>query len=225
MAESVAGRSTDTRLQLIRAAAHEFALKPYTAVNLDDILARADVTKGAMYTLFPSKHALATAVVTQRGRMAQLALEEMRTPSSSALETIIDTTYVIAVSDCSEDLARAALNLIESVGRFDGLQLKMMEVWVTGIADRVRDAIAQEDVLDTVDPTDVARLLVSMYLGLRQTSNLADPKTLMGDLEAAWLLVLPGVADPRRLEYLRGFIRRRSALAVRNTAPLARGNL
>lgn len=225
MADSVEATPSETSQQIIRAAAHEFAFKPYTLVNLDDILAGADVTKGAMYTHFRSKHALAAAVVTARAQMAEQSLAEMTSPSSSALETIIDITYAIAVSDCSEYLGRAALNLIESVGRFDGMQMKVMEVWVAGLAGSVREAIDQEDVLDTADPAAVARLLVSMYLGLRQTSNLDEPKTLIGDLESAWLLVLPGFADPRRLDYLRSFIRRRSALAVRNTAPLVRGNL
>jgi TetR/AcrR family transcriptional regulator, transcriptional repressor for nem operon len=225
LTETTDSKSGATRLQLIHAAAREFALKPYTLVSLDDILAHADVTKGAMYTHFRSKHALAVAVVEHRAQLLQKSMDELSTPSSSALETLIDVTYLLAVSDCGEDMARAALNLLESVGRFDGLQLTFMDVWITGFADRVRQAIEQEDVVDTADPTAVARVIVSMYLGLRQTSNLDEPKTLIGDLEATWLLTLPGFADPRRLDYLRGFIRRRSALAIRNTAPLVRGNL
>jgi TetR/AcrR family transcriptional regulator, transcriptional repressor for nem operon len=223
--ETVDAKTRATRLQIIHAAAHEFALKPYTLVNLDDILAHADVTKGAMYGHFRSKHALAMAIVEHRARLAKRSVDAMVTPSSSSLEVLIDATYLVAVADCSEELARAALNLLESVGRFDGLQSTIMELWVAGFAARVRLAVEQDDVVDTVDPTAVARTIVSMYLGLRQTSNLAEPKTLIGDLESAWLLALPGFADPRRLDYLRGFIRRRSALAIRNTAPLDRGNL
>lgn len=225
MSEAVDSKSGATRMDIIRAAAREFALKPYTLVNLDDILTQADVTKGAMYTHFRSKHALAVAVIEHRAQLVQQSVDEIMTPSSSALETLIEVTYFIAVSDSGEDMSRAALNLLESVGRFDGLQSTIMDVWIDGFADSVRKAIEQDDVVDTVDPIAVARMIVSMYMGLRQTSNLDEPKTLIGDLEATWLLALPGFADPHRLDYLRGFIRRRSALAIRNTAPLVRGNL
>jgi TetR/AcrR family transcriptional regulator, transcriptional repressor for nem operon len=64
-----------------------------------------------------------------------------------------------------------------------------------------------------------------MYLGLRQTSSPDQPKAFIGDLEVAWPLALPGFADPRRVDYLSGFIRRRSVLAIRNGAPPDDGNL
>jgi TetR/AcrR family transcriptional repressor of nem operon len=225
MTESADVKPSATRLHILHAAAREFAIKPYTLVNLDDVLQRADVTKGAMYTHFRSKHALALAVIEHRAQLLRGEIAEIDTPSSPALETLIDVTYLIAVSDCGEDMARAGLNLLESVGRFDGLQSTIVGMWVAGFAESVRRAVEQEDVIHTADPTAVARMIVSTYLGLRQTSDLDDPKVLIGDLEASWLLILPGFADPRRLDYLRGFIRRRSALAVRNTAPLVRGNL
>lgn len=222
--KSADSKSAATRLEILYAAAGEFALKPYTLVSLDDILARAGVTKGALYTHFTSKHALAVAVIEHRTELARESVED-RTPTMSALENLIDVTYVIAVADCSEEMARAALNLLESVGRFDGLQATVTDVWVKGFGEVVRKAVEQEDVLAGCDADAVARLIVSMYLGLRQTSALDTPAALIGDLESMWLLILPGVADPRRLEFLRGFIRRRSALAIRNTAPLVRGNL
>ena len=56
-------RSDTTRDQILRAAAHQFAQRPYYAVGLDDILAQAQLTKGAMYFHFRSKHALALAIV------------------------------------------------------------------------------------------------------------------------------------------------------------------
>jgi AcrR family transcriptional regulator len=218
-------KSGSTRHDIIRAAAREFALKPYSLVNVDDILAHADVTKGAMYTHFRSKNALARAIVDHRIELAAALVEDLQTPSSSGLETLIDVSYLVATGDISENLARASLNLLESVGRFDGFQAMILDRWVAGFAVIVRRAVEEGDVVHTSDPMAVSRLIVSTYLGLRQTSDLDEPKALFGDLEAAWMLVLPGFADPQRLDYLRAFIRRRSALAIRNTAPLVNGNL
>jgi hypothetical protein len=88
-----------------------------------------------------------------------------------------------------------------------------------------RRAIGEGDVVEHVDPEHTARLLVSMYLGLRQTSNLDEPESFIRDLESLWMLVLPGFANPEKLGYFAGFIRRRSALAVKNAVPLRANNL
>lgn len=46
--EQVDRRADTTRLQILLAASREFARKSYSQVSLDDILAQAQVTKGAM---------------------------------------------------------------------------------------------------------------------------------------------------------------------------------
>lgn len=217
------GRLHSTRLHIIEAAAREFASKPYGLVNLDDILEHADVTKGAMYTHFRSKYALAKAIIEHRTDLAEVAVGQIR--SEASLERLIDISYLIAVADVSDDMARAGFNLLESIGRFDGYQAKVIEAWTNGFARLVREAIEQGDVLSAADPTAVGRAIVAMYLGLRQTSNLDEPKSMIGDLEASWLLTLPGFVEPDRLDYLKAFLRRRTALAIRNTAPLADGTL
>ncbi|MGA9490468.1 MAG: helix-turn-helix domain-containing protein, partial [Mycobacterium sp.] len=52
MTEPTDKRSDTTRDQILRAAAHQFAQRPYYAVGLDDILSDAHLTKGAMYFHF-----------------------------------------------------------------------------------------------------------------------------------------------------------------------------
>jgi TetR/AcrR family transcriptional regulator, transcriptional repressor for nem operon len=223
--DQVERRADTTRLQILQAAAAQFATKPYSQVNLDDILASADVTKGALYFHFRSKHALATAIVEHRADMGRAEFEEIAAQGLSALETMIDVSYAVAISDVSTHFARAGLNLLESIGRFDGLQAKVLDTWITAFALMTRRAITEGDVVAGADPEQVGRLLVSLYLALRQTSNLDEPETCIGDLESTWQLVLPGFAVPERLAYLTGFIRRRSALAIRNVVPLRVNNL
>jgi TetR/AcrR family transcriptional regulator, transcriptional repressor for nem operon len=214
-----------TRLHILEAAARQFATSPYSQVNLDDILATAKVTKGALYFHFRSKQALATAVVEHRSEQSRLEFEGVMARGLSGIEAMVDVTYMIAMADIGDELGRAGLNLLESVGRFDGLQTKVVDSWITGYAELARRAIAEGDIVDGSDPEQVARLVVSTYLGLRQTSNLDHPKTFIGDLESALLLVLPGFANHDRLGYLAGSIRRRSALAVRNAVPIRANNL
>ena len=51
---------------------------------------------------------------------------------------------------------------------------------------------------------------MSIYMGLRQTSNLDEPKQFLIDLEKTWALMLPGFVRPDRIDYFRQFIKRRT---------------
>lgn len=220
MTEQVDRRADTTRRQILRAASHQFAHKAYGLVSLDDILAEAEVTKGAMYFHFRSKHALAVAIIEHRAAVARHAADKLVAHKLSGLETLIDFSYLMAVDDIGDVSTRAGLNLLESIGRTDGLQASVLGEWVTTFAEIGRRAVGEGDIVEERDPDDIARLLVSMYLGLRQTSNFAEPERFLHDLEMGWALVLPGFANPDRLEYFTQFLRRRTALAIKKATPL-----
>lgn len=220
MTEQLDRRADTTRLQILRAASRQFARKAYSLVSLDDILADAEVTKGAMYFHFRSKHALASAIIEYRFESARVSVDELLARKLSALETLIDILYLVAVEDIGDEAARAGLNLLESIGRTDGLQGAVLGQWVAAFADIARKGVKDGDVIAARDATDIARLLVSMYLGLRQSSNLAEPERLLGDLERMLVLALPGFVKPDRIDYLNQFIRRRTAVALKKATPL-----
>jgi AcrR family transcriptional regulator len=218
--EQVDRRADTTRLQILRAASHQFARKSYSLVSLDDILADAEVTKGAMYFHFRSKHALAAAIIEFRWAVARNAVDELLALKRSGLETLIDISYLVAVDDIGDELARAGLNLLESIGRTDGLQATMLGDWVAAFAAITRRAVDEGDIVEHHEPEDIARLLVSMYLGLRQTSDLAEPERFLHDLGQLWELILPAIAKPDRIDYLTQFLKRRTAVAIKKATPL-----
>jgi AcrR family transcriptional regulator len=208
------GRADTTRRQILRAASHQFARRPYHDVGLDDILAEAELTKGAMYFHFRSKHALAVAIIEQQTAAGSVAVEELLTRGLSGLETLIDFSYLIAVGDLKTDGIRAGLNLLESVGRSQGLQKRLLDDWAKALARVVEQAIAEGDIDPQCDPQDVGRLMVSLHMGLRQTSNLEEPERFLRDLEKFWMLQLTGILQTDRIGYFRQFLRRRAALAI-----------
>ncbi|SEH88433.1 DNA-binding transcriptional regulator, AcrR family [Mycolicibacterium rutilum] len=220
MTEQVDRRSDATRLQILRAASHLFARSPYSRVSLDDILADAAVTKGAMYFHFRSKHALALAIVEQRVYEATTSVQEVLDRKMSGLETLVDLTYLIATDDIGNETARAGLNLLESIGRTDGLQSDVLGQWVHAYTRVIDRAVGEGDVGNGTDPQALGRVLVSMYMGLRQASDLDDPRRFLGDLQAAWTLLLPGLTTADRIPYLTEFIKRRTAVAARTVTPL-----
>jgi TetR/AcrR family transcriptional regulator, transcriptional repressor for nem operon len=221
MTETTDTRADSTRQQILRAAAHRFAQQPYHQVGLDDVLAEAELTKGAMYFHFRSKHALALAIIEDQTTQSSEAVADLLTRKLSGLETLIDFSYQLAVRDISDDIARAGLNLLESIGRIERLQEKQLGEWIQTLAVIVGHAIAEGDIVDRCDPQDVGRLLVSTYIGLRQTSNLDEPEKFLLDLEKTWALVVSGVVRPDRIDYFKQFIRRRTAIAIGSTSALA----
>jgi AcrR family transcriptional regulator len=213
-------RADTTRLQILHAASRQFARKPYSVVSLDDILADAEVTKGALYFHFRSKYALASAIIEYRVVVARAAVDQLIAQKLSGLETLIDISYLIAIEDIGDETARAGLNLLESIGRTDGLQEIVHGEWVTAFAAIARKAVKDGDVIADRDPEGIARLLVSMYLGLRQTSNLAEPERFLRDLQTMWALMLQSFVEPDRIDYLNQFVKRRTAVALKKATPL-----
>ncbi|UQX12162.1 TetR/AcrR family transcriptional regulator [Candidatus Mycobacterium methanotrophicum] len=214
-------RADTTRQQLLNAAAHQFARRAYHNVGLDDILGEAELTKGAMYFHFRSKHALALAVIEDQNAQARELAAELAARKLSGLETLIDFSYQLAIQDITEDTVRAGFTLLESIGRLDGLRMDLLGAWIQTGAGTVERAIAEGDIFDACNPHDVGQLLVSIYLGLRQTSSLDEPEQFLSDFEKAWALVLPGIVRPERIDYFRQFIGRRTAIAVGSTSALA----
>jgi TetR/AcrR family transcriptional regulator, transcriptional repressor for nem operon len=164
---------------------------------------------------------LALAIIEDPATQSGEAVADLLSRKLSGLETLVDFSYQLAVRDISDDIARAGLNLLESIGRIEGLQAKLLGAWIDTLALTIRRAIEEGDIVDRCDPQDVGRLLVSTYMGLRQTSNLDEPEKFLLDLERTWALVVSGVVRPDRIDYFTQFIRRRTAIAIGSTSALA----
>jgi TetR/AcrR family transcriptional regulator, transcriptional repressor for nem operon len=211
---STDGRADVTRLQILRAATYQFARRPYHDVCLEDILTDAELTKGAMYFHFRSKYALAVAIIESETAAGAVAMGNLLSRNLSGLETLIDFSYLIAARDVQTDGARAGLNLLESAGRSEGMQGRLLDYWVHAVAGVVEKAIAEGDIDKRYSPEDVARLVVSLHMGLRQASNLDEPERFLLDLEKSWSLILTGILQPERIDYFSQFVRRCTALAI-----------
>jgi TetR/AcrR family transcriptional regulator, transcriptional repressor for nem operon len=212
-------RSDTTRDQILRAAAHQFAHRPYYAVGLDDILAEAQLTKGAMYFHFRSKHALALVIVDEQTETYSEAVQNLLARKLSGLETLIDFAYLIAVGDITQDVTRASFNLLESVGRPEKLQTRLLGGWIQLLGEIAERGIVEGDIVEQGDPEDIGRLLVSIYVGMRQASNLDEPVELLGDFGKALSTVLRGIVQPDRIDYFTQFVKRRTALAIKAVPP------
>jgi TetR/AcrR family transcriptional regulator, transcriptional repressor for nem operon len=220
MSELSDKRSDTTRDQILRAAAHQFAQRPYYAVGLDDILAEAQLTKGAMYFHFRSKHALALAIVDEQTGNAGESVKNLLAKKLSGLESLIDVCYLVSVGDMTQDVTRASFNLLESVGRTEKLQTRLLGGWIQLMGEIAQRGIAEGDIVEQADPEDIGRLLVSIYVGMRQASNLDEPVQLLTDFGKALSTVLRGIVQPDKIDYFAQFVKRRTALAIKAVSPV-----
>jgi TetR/AcrR family transcriptional regulator, transcriptional repressor for nem operon len=203
-----------TRQRLIAAASREFAHRSYSMVSLDDILAEAQLTKGAMYFHFQSKQALALAIIDDLNEMSQAAVTESLARRMSGLETLIDLIFLLAVQDTQDEVARAGVRLLETLDNATIAPPAMWRSWIEVVTTLIQKAVSEGDVADHDDPEDIAKLLVALWAGVRRINDPDQPESHLGNLKTVWALALPSFTNPDRIDYFTQFIGRRHALAV-----------
>ena len=213
MTEASERRAETTRQRLIAAASRQFAHRPYSAVSLDDILTEAELTKGAMYFHFPSKQALAVAIIENLAEVSRAAVTELVARRMSGLETAIDLIYLLAVQDTQHEVVRAGVRLLESLDDNTAMPPALWHSWIEFIATLIQKAVSEGDVVDHDDPEDIAKMLVALWVGIRRISDLDELEHYLDNLEKAWILALPSFTNPDRIDYFTQFIKRRQALA------------
>jgi AcrR family transcriptional regulator len=206
-----------TRRRLIAAASRQFGQRPYSMVSLDDILAEAELTKGAMYFHFSSKQALALAIIDDLTEMSRAAVTELLARKMSGLETLIDLVYLLAVQNTQDEVARAGVRLLETLDNTNAL----WHSWIEIVTTLIQKAVTEGDVSDHHDPEDIAKMLVALWAGIRRISDLDRPEHHLDNLQKAWILALPSFTNPDRIDYFTQFITRRHALAVTKVSATA----
>ena len=213
MTETSERRADTTRQRLIAAASRQFARHSYSMVSLDDILAEAELTKGAMYFHFPSKQALALAIIDDLAEMSHAAVTELLARKMSGLETLIDLVCVRAVQDTQHDVARAGARLLDTLDNTAALPTTVWQTWIEFVTTLIQKAVTEGDVVDDHDPEDVAKMLVALWAGIRRISDVDQPEHYLDNLQKVWILALPSFANPDRIDYFTQFIKRRHAFA------------
>jgi AcrR family transcriptional regulator len=218
MTEAGERRGDTTRHRLIAAASRQFAHRAYSMVSLDDILAEAELTKGAMYFHFASKQALALAIIDNLTEMSRAAVVDLLARKMSGLETLIDLVFLLAVQDTQDDVARAGVRLLETLDNTTPVPPALWQTRMEFVTTLIQRAVTEGDAIDRHDPEDIAKMLVALWEGVRRTSDLDQPEHYLDDLQKASILALPSFTDPDRIDYFTQFIQRRHALAVKKVS-------
>ncbi len=117
-------RSDETRAQLIAAARELFLTKGYADTGTPEIVASAQVTRGALYHHFNGKQALFFSVVLQAADEVASAIHSESSGAGSALENILSGANAYFSAMAEQD--RAQLLLLQAPAILDTNQLRQL---------------------------------------------------------------------------------------------------
>ena len=176
-----ADRAETTHRHILDAAAARFAKHGYAGTSLSDLIADAGVTKGGVYFHFPSKEALALAVIADKQETWT------REISAAALGKSRGVDQLRAMADRLSDLHEedptfgCVGRLIRELGMDPALAPRIHSMafatWVQLLVSLLQRAQAEGDVRRDIDPVAAAETAVAAFIGLKDVSDLLSGGT------------------------------------------------
>ncbi|SER39471.1 ScbR family autoregulator-binding transcription factor [Lentzea albida] len=190
-------RAYATREAILHAAAEKFDRLGYERTSLTAVLARAGLTKGAFYFHFPSKEAVADALVERQSELWTRLRESWRLRGLDPLSTLHGMFTESADRIAADVVLRAGvrLNADREVG-YPGVPSSHV-LWEKLVATYVAEAGERGHLRAGADPEAVARTLCSAALGSRLISSATTACTdFPARIREVLAHVLPCVAAP-----------------------------
>lgn len=190
----------ETRTRLLEAAFDEIYLRGYQGMRVDDVLQRTGLKKGAFYHHFPSKQALAYAVLEEviTGSVARRWIDGMAASEDpiEALEGVLDAMAEKASPDdcfCGCPLN----NLAQEMAPLDeGFQQRIREVfdnWIGLLARAFARGQSNGTIAPNVDVQGAATFVVATIegcVGLTKANQRLDTFDTCRRQLTAWLQTL-----------------------------------
>ncbi|OLR89529.1 ScbR family autoregulator-binding transcription factor [Actinokineospora bangkokensis] len=193
-------RAERTRTAILDAAAEAFEEHGFAGARLSDILARASVTKGALYFHFQSKEEIARAIIDE-----QFTIWPVPDPADNAgVQGFIDLTHEMARRLQGDVRIRASIRLVIEYGTFTDPATTAYQGWISTGERFLGHAQDKGDVRAEVSPRDVATYIIGSFTGVQVSSEVLSGRTDLSDrVTTMWRIILPGIVAPRRLARFR----------------------
>lgn len=183
-------RAVRTRRAVLEAAAAVFAERGYAAATIGEILARAQVTKGALYFHFDSKAALAQGVL-----QAQVTTD-YHVPRELKLQEWVDAGMTLAKRLPQEPLLLAGVRLSADL---QGREVfgSAWPAWTELTAAFLTEAKERGEVLPHVVPEETAQVFLGAWIGVQYVSQaMAGWADLEVRMSALFNHMLPAITAP-----------------------------
>jgi AcrR family transcriptional regulator len=189
-------RAERTRNAILDAAAAVFDEHGFNGASLSDILAKAGVTKGALYFHFASKEDLAHALVSEQFIVDRTLPAEAPT----GIQAAIDLCHDIANSLRTNVRVRASIRLVIETGTFADPAPDAYTGWIEIVRGYLVAAKERGDLKADLDPDVIARWVVASFTGIQISSQvLSGREDIHERVTEMWRIALPGLVPPRRV--------------------------
>lgn len=204
-------RSELTRKKIIAAAVDLFEEHGYPATGLGDIIARAEMTKGALYYHFDSKESLAEAIITDGGTAMLTAFRAISESSSPALENTIHGLFVVADVTRSDKIAQIGMQLLRTFTGINTAASHIYTRWLDELTAQLHQAADEGDLRANLNVETAAEVILGSMLGAEALSCATSTGSDLRERVArTWDLLLPAIVHRESLEYFREFLGRES---------------
>ncbi|WP_330305245.1 MULTISPECIES: ScbR family autoregulator-binding transcription factor [unclassified Streptomyces] len=191
-------RGKRSRQSILEAAAQVFDECGYDAASTNDILARTGLTRGSLYHHFPSKEAIALALVAAHG-------EALTVPDQAVkLQAVIDLTMQFARRLQTDPVLRASVRLAVEQTSFSVPPETAYEQSNVAILGLLQEAEERGEILPGVDVREAASTIVGAFTGLQIMSQAYTKREDLPERTGVfWRFLLPGLAIPGLIGRLR----------------------
>ncbi len=198
-------RREQSRRHILDAAAAAFARDGYAATSLNDVIRRSELTKGAFYFYFPSKEALALAVVddlrdswssmaTQAVDLASPAPEQARAMAALVVEAYSGNSQFRALGRLVPELVATRPDLAAELQASLFLWIDFIEAIV---ARGQRDGAFRTD----LGSRQIAETIFGAFNGVEKFSELtSDGADLKERVDVLWQLLEDALAPRPSIE-------------------------
>jgi AcrR family transcriptional regulator len=196
-------RGKHSRRAILDAALPVFRTDGYAAASLNQIIEASGLTKGGFYFHFPSKQALALAVLVDHQERAVARVRQEIGSYERAFDRLFATPRVIARHTETGDGPAALRKLTEELARDPDLRDEVcgsIRVWIDDAAQQFRAAQAEGSVRDDIDAATFAEVAVGSQVGMQALSEqlgdgrlVARTESLVNLLQQAIVPVGPAV--------------------------------
>ncbi|MFI5987233.1 ScbR family autoregulator-binding transcription factor [Streptomyces sp. NPDC051555] len=187
-------RAVRTRRAILEAAASVFDERGYDAATIADILARAGVTKGALYFHFASKQELAQGVLDEQFGEAGVPSRE------SKLQELVDVAMLLAHRMKFEPMLSAGARLSLGPGMREIFGGGSVPGWIEFTRELLVQAKQQGELLPHVDPAETAWILSACWTGAQiYSQTLNDREDIEGRVASVYQHIYPSISTPAML--------------------------
>jgi len=184
-------RAAATRHALLVAAGEQFAAHGYHGTSLNDLLSRGPGSKGALYFHFPSKHAVAAALVEEMTVSWDRVVPDAERDTTDALHALIAVTDNVVVR-LGDPIVRGAARVLRDQVLDEPTLAETSAGWECDLRRLFTLAAEQHLLRPAVDPEWAAHELVVSLAG-RATllESLRPTQELWDQMNEFWTGFLP----------------------------------